>query len=123
LSAPEAPPIAPLARRDGEPTFDEPWQAQALALAFVLSERGLFSAAAWSEALGAELRRAEARGAPDNQETYYAAVLAAIEQLVAAAGGITGEVLGARVEEWRRAYLRTPHGQPVDLAAASAAHD
>ena len=123
MSAPEPSPVAPLARRDGEPTFDEPWQAQALALAVALCERGVFSAAAWSEALGAELRRAEAQGAPDDHNTYYAAVLAALEQLLAAAGGITPETLAARTEGWRRAYLSTPHGQPVALAAGSAAPD
>jgi nitrile hydratase accessory protein len=122
LSSPEASPIAPLARRDGEPTFDEPWQAQALALAFALCERGVFSAAAWSEALGAELRRAEAQGAPDDHGTYYAAVLAALEQLLASADGITPDVLAARIEEWRRAYLRTPHGQPVELTAKPTAN-
>jgi nitrile hydratase accessory protein len=123
LSAPETSPVAPLARRDGEPTFDEPWQAQALALAFALCERGVFSAAAWSEALGTELRRAEARGAPDNHDTYYAAALAALEGLLAATGGITRDNVSERIEAWRRAYLNTPHGQPVELAAGSATHD
>lgn len=123
MSLPETSPIAPLARRDGEPAFDEPWQAQALALAFALCERGVFSAAAWSEALGAELRRAEAQGAPDNHDTYYEAVLAALEQLLAAAGGITQDKVSERIEAWRRAYLSTPHGQPVELAAGAAAHD
>lgn len=122
MSAPEALPTVPLARRGGEPTFDQPWQAQALALAFALSERGVFSAAAWSEALGAELRRAEAQGAPDDRDTYYAAVLAALERLVTAAGGIAADALASRVEAWRRAYLRTPHGQPVKLAAGPTAN-
>jgi nitrile hydratase accessory protein len=119
LSAPEAPRIRPLARQDDEPTFAEPWQAEVLALAFALCERGLFSGAAWSQALGAELRRAEAHGAPDDRETYYAAALAALEGLVAAAGGIDADALAGRIEAWRRAYLATPHGQPVELAAAA----
>jgi nitrile hydratase accessory protein len=122
LIAPEEPRIGPLARRDGQPAFAEPWQAEVLALAFALSESGMFSAAAWSETLGAELRRAEARGAPDDHETYYAAALAALERLVAAAGGIDAAALSARIEAWRRAYLATPHGQPVELAAATSPH-
>jgi nitrile hydratase accessory protein len=117
LSPPEAPKIAPLARQGGEPAFAEPWQAEVLALAFALSERGVFSAAKWSATLGKELRRAEAQGAPDDHETYYAAALAALEQLVAAAGGVSAEALDLRTQEWRRAYLETPHGQPVELAA------
>jgi nitrile hydratase accessory protein len=122
LSAPEAAGIAPLARRDGEPTFAEPWQAEVLALAFALADRGVFSAAEWSKTLGAELRRAVASGAPDDHETYYAAALAALERLMAAAGGITANALSRRTEEWRRAYRHTPHGQPVELAAGADAH-
>jgi nitrile hydratase accessory protein len=121
LSPPEAPEIGPLARRDAEPTFAEPWQAEVLALAFALSERGVFSAAKWSKTLGEELRRAEAQGAADDHETYYAAALAALERLVALAGNVSAEVVSARTEAWRRAYLETPHGQPVELAAGSGA--
>ena len=118
----ETSPIAPLASGDGEPAFDEPWQAEVLALAFALADRGVFSPAEWSRTLGAELRQAEARGAPDDHETYYAAALAALEQLLAASGGITADALARRTEEWRRAYLHTPHGQPVELAAGADAH-
>jgi nitrile hydratase accessory protein len=119
LSAPEAATIAPLAGRDSEPAFAEPWQAEVLALAFALADRGVFSATEWSRTLGAELRRAAASGAPDDHETYYAAALAVLERLLAAHGGITATALSRRTEEWRRAYLHTPHGQPVDLAAGT----
>jgi nitrile hydratase accessory protein len=122
LSLPEAAIIAPLAARDGEPTFDEPWQAEVLALAFALAERGVFSAAEWSRTLGAELRRVEGEGALDDQKSYYAAALAALERLLAAHGGITADALARRTEEWRRAYRHTPHGQPVELGAGADAH-
>jgi nitrile hydratase accessory protein len=118
LSRPDPDPIGPLARRDGEPVFDEPWQAQALATAFALVENGLFSRPAWSEALGAELRRAEEAGAPDTAETYYRAVVAAIERLVAECGAASAESLTERRKAWRQAYLDTPHGQPVILDAS-----
>ena len=71
----------PLARHDGEPVFDEPWQAQVLALACNLVDRGVVSAGEWSTALGAELSRAQAGGAPDDARTYYRSVLAALETL------------------------------------------
>ena len=121
MSRPEAQPIGPLARQEGEPAFAEPWQAEVLALAFALSERGAFSAAEWSASLGEELRRAEAEGAPDGHETYYLAALAALERLVAHTGSISAQTLSARAEAWRRAYLMTPHGQPVELAAGTGA--
>ncbi len=119
MSAADEPPIGPLARRDGEPAFDDPWQAQVLALAFALSKVGVFTPVEWSDALGAELRRAGARGEPDDHSTYYAAALAALESLIAADGRITASSLSTRIEQWRRAYLNTPHGQPVELSAGS----
>jgi len=122
-TTPDQRPIRPLARRDGEPAFDEPWQAQVLALADALAARGVFTRAAWSAALGAELRSAAARGAPDDSQSYYVAALAALEKLVAADGRITVRSLDERVETWRRAYHNTPHGQPVELAAASRPRD
>ncbi len=39
---------------------------------------------------------------------------------MAANGAIAGDSLEARIEAWRSAYLNTPHGQPVELAAADA---
>jgi len=117
LSAPEELQLGPLAQRDGEPAFDEPWQAQVLGLAFTLAKAGLFTPAQWSDALGAELRAARDRGDPDDQGTYYDAALAALEGLIATDGRVTPDGLTARVEHWRRAYLNTPHGKPVELSA------
>ena len=103
--------------------FAEPWHAQVLAIANGLTEAGLFSRGDWATALGAALRRAEAEGQADDEATYYAAALAALEGLVAARSPEAGASLEERIETWRRAYLRTPHGHPVELAAgALAAH-
>lgn len=113
--------LGPLARRDDEPVFDEPWQAQAMALASNLIDQGVFSNIEWSDALGAELESAEARGDPDDAQTYYRSVLAALERLLASDGRVSTSNLGSRTEAWRRAYLNTPHGQPVELTATDAA--
>ncbi len=117
--ADEAP--GPLARRDGDPVFDEPWQAQTLAIAATMTAAGTFTAQQWSTALGAELERARERGEPDGPETYYAAALAALEHLLTTDGRLTGPGIAARADAWRRAYLATPHGQPVELAAGERA--
>jgi nitrile hydratase accessory protein len=117
LTRPEGDKFAPLARRDDEPVFDEPWQAQALGLAFVLAERGVYSPAEWSRKLGAEHRALLSRGAPDTPQTYYEAVVQALEQLMRENGPFSAEVLEDRVQTWRQAYLNTPHGQPVKLEA------
>jgi nitrile hydratase accessory protein len=111
--------IKPLARADGEPAFEEAWQAELLALAHALSETGVFSPAEWSGTLGAELQQRSARGESDGRDTYYRAALAAIEQLIARDGRISVEALAERTAQWRRAYLNTPHGKPVELSAGA----
>ena len=103
-------PLAPPA-----PAFDEPWQAQALAMADAMVAAGHFSASAWAQALGAELADAETRGAPDTLDTYYQAVLAALEALADTGAGITRAEQAERRAAWEAAYRRTPHGRPVEL--------
>ncbi len=120
MSPSESRQLGPLARRDDEPAFDEPWQAQVLALAANLIDQGVFSNSQWSDALGAELKRAESEGEPDVPRTYYQSALAALETLLAIDARIAADSLNARVDAWRRAYLNTPHGQPVELSATVA---
>ena len=90
---------------------------EALAIADTLVRNGMFSASAWSEALGEALREAEAGGAADDQSTYYQCVLSALEKLVASHSEIDRPAMAAKLEDWERAYLSTPHGQPVKLDA------
>ena len=107
--------LRPLASKDGEPAFDEAWQAEALAIADTLVQNGLFSASAWSNALGEALRQAEADGASDDQQTYYECVLGALEGLIAQHSEIDRPSMNAMRADWEQAYLATPHGQPVKL--------
>jgi nitrile hydratase accessory protein len=102
---------------DARPGFDEPWQAELLAIAQQLVERGMFSAGEWSEALGAERRRDAESGRPDDQRSYYEAALRALEVLTLRAGALTEATIDRRQEQWHRAYEATPHGDPVLLEA------
>lgn len=117
MSRPDEAAIAPREGKADAPVFAEPWHAQVLAVAYGLSVSGLFSAADWATAFGAALRESRAHGEPDTDKTYYAAALVALEKLVAERAPATGDAHPARIEAWRRAYLRTPHGKPVELAA------
>ena len=117
LNLPEDP-LGPLKRKDGDPTFDEAWQAQSLAIADTLVDAGVVTATRWAEALGSELKSAARAGAADDADTYYLAVLGAVEKLLRQIEIIGREELDARVDAWRQAYLSTPHGQPVELQAA-----
>jgi hypothetical protein len=111
--------LGPLQRKDGEPTFDEAWQAQSLAIADRLVDAGVVTATAWAEALGFEVQSAARAGGVDNADTYYLAVLGAVEKLLRQIEIVGRDELDARVEAWRQAYLSTPHGKPVELRAAS----
>jgi nitrile hydratase accessory protein len=109
----------PALPRDQEgPVFNEPWEAQAFALALRLSELGYFTWAEWAEVLSQEITAAQARGDPDLGNTYYQHWLTALERLCTAKNLVGDAEMGRRKEEWRRAYLHTPHGQPIELSAA-----
>jgi nitrile hydratase accessory protein len=111
--------LKPLAGVDGEPAFDEAWQAEALAIADTLVQNGLFSAADWSQTLGAALRQAETGGAADDQQTYYQCVLNALETLIARHSEIDRQTMDGKRDDWEQAYRSTPHGQPVKLSTDS----
>ena len=108
-----------LRRRDGEPAFAEPWQAETMALAARLVEQGRFSAAEWSATLGKEIRRAADAGAQDDAESYFAAALRALERLAIEAGLVELQELTSMTQAWTEAYETTPHGQPVRLPASA----
>ena len=107
--------LGPLVINDDGPVFDEGWQAQVLALAFNLVEQGQFTSVEWSEALGAELERSKQRGDNDDSQSYYQAVLTALEGLLDSKKSLAAGVVDERTEAWRDAYIRTPHGKPVEL--------
>lgn len=100
---------------DGRPAFAEAWHAEAYALVQVLIETGRVEPAQWAEAFGSALRKAAANGAPDDGPTYYAALADAIEQVLLDDGRLRAGEAEQRVEAWRAAYHKTPHGKPVTL--------
>ena len=109
----------PLARRDGEPLFAEPWQAEVMALAQRLVEGGSIAAADWSRTLGEEIRKAAEAGERDEAATYYACVLRALERLALGRGLVNATELAETKQAWIEAYETTPHGRPVVLADRS----
>jgi nitrile hydratase accessory protein len=111
--------LSSLPRDAGGPVFAEPWEAQAFALAVKLSEQGHFTWKEWAAALAEELKAAASRGEPDDGSRYYQHWLAALERLVSAKGLSDPAALLARKEAWAEAYRHTPHGKPVELAAAA----
>lgn len=108
------------------PIFAEPWQAQAFAMTVRLSAEGHFGWPEWVQYLSAEIATEQGRTggeAGDLLDTYYRQWLAALEKLVADKGLASKVEMVGRKEDWRRAYLNTPHGQAIDLSAARAKPD
>jgi nitrile hydratase accessory protein len=100
-----------------EPVFAEAWQAEAFAMVIALTDAGVFTAAEWSDALGAAIRAAQAAGDPDLGDTYYDHWVAALESLCVTRGAIAKAALDTCQNDWQRAYENTPHGQPVELTS------
>jgi hypothetical protein len=97
------------------PIFIEAWHAQVLAIADTMVRAGHISSVQWASELGRALRAAEDSGAPDTEESYYLAVLTAIERLCIDEVGISVSALAEKKHDWEEAYHRTPHGKPVLL--------
>jgi nitrile hydratase accessory protein len=94
-----------------EAPFEEPWQAQAFALAVELNRLGHFTWSEWAAALAEAIATR-----PDR--SYWESWLAALEALTLR-GELTGAAaLAERKAAWERAYHATPHGRPVVLASA-----
>jgi nitrile hydratase accessory protein len=124
----DAPPVpsnlvtteALLHHADG-PGFAEPWMAQAFACAIQLSRQGLFTWSEWVEVFSAEIKAHPAQPGETSNATYYRQWLAALETIVGLKGAASATEITERQETWRKAYLNTPHGQPVELRHAAAA--
>jgi len=97
------------------PAFEEPWHAQVLALAAAMVKAEKFTPDQWAQSLGAELETAKHNNAEDNDDTYYHAVLCALENLSQSETAISFDELRQRKQDWETAYKNTPHGKPVLL--------
>jgi nitrile hydratase accessory protein len=115
--------LSPLPHDEDGPSFAEPWQAQAFAMAVMLSEQGYFTWKEWASALADEIKAAAARGETDDGSSYYHYWLAALERLAAEKGLTDAASLAARKEEWADAYRHTPHGKPVELLRNRTSHN
>ena len=107
--------LNPLAGEPGKPVFDEQWQAQVLAMADLLIQSGQIDAAEWSQVLGRSLKKWQPEQA-DTITNYYCAVLEALAMLIDQKELLTMDQISQREDDWKSAYLSTPHGQPVKLS-------
>ncbi|MFK0206451.1 nitrile hydratase accessory protein [Agrobacterium sp. NPDC090283] len=108
-----------LPRDEGGPIFDEPWHAQVFAVTVELSKQGKFSWSEWAECFSDEIKAAPAKEGETVNQAYYRQWATALIEMTEARGLIPKGDVVERTEEWRRAYLNTPHGQPVLLMNAA----
>jgi len=93
---------------DNEPVFNEPWEAQAFAMAIDLHQKGAFTWTEWASALSTEINGTE-------QRSYYQHWLCALESLVTIKQLASTEALQARKIQWHEAAARTPHGDAIEI--------
>ncbi len=110
-------PGKPLKNLDG-PAFDQPWQARAFALVLNMHKAGLFEWKDWAERLSAEIKMSPTLPDESVNDGYYRQWMAALESMVASLGLIDRPEVTSRAEQWRKAYLNTPHGVPISLCNA-----
>ena len=97
------------------PVFAEPWEAHAFAIVVKLSEKGLFKWSDWTNTLAEEIKEAKEQGNPDFGNNYYKFWLSALETMLLEKNILKKSDLKSVMEQWRHAYLSTPHGNPVKL--------
>lgn len=99
-----------------EPAFAEPWHAQLFALTVHLNESGRFAWPDSAERFGATLAAHGLARDLDGGNDYFMAWLETLEKLLAEQGSALPEEAGSVRAAWERAYLSTPHGEPVRLS-------
>jgi nitrile hydratase accessory protein len=101
--------------------FEAPWHAQSFACIMELSKQGRFSWDEWVTTFSSEINTNPQRAGETVNEAYYRQWLSALETIILSRNLCTSEEIVAREEDWRRAYANTPHGEPIELAAAYSA--
>jgi len=97
------------------PVFTEPWEAHAFAIVVKLSEKNLLKWSEWTDALTEEIKISKEQGLPDFGNTYYQFWLSALETILLDKNILKKSDIKSKIEQWRSAYLSTPHGKPVKL--------
>jgi nitrile hydratase accessory protein len=108
MTMPDLTMLPNIALSGSEPTFDEPWQAQAFAMAINLYQSGAFEWADWADALSREIHSGVDRD-------YYQHWLCALEKIVALKQLVSVGELSDCKNAWQAAAERTPHGQAITL--------
>ena len=98
-----------------EPAFAEPWHAQLFALTVHLNEAGHFTWPDWAAAFADTLKVHGLQKELNGGDDYFNAWLATLERILREEGMAETQIVETVKAAWEKAYLATPHGQPVKL--------
>lgn len=96
-----------------QPVFEAPWHAQAFAMAVHLNARGVFEWPEWTQVFGRVLAQHGVAKELNGGDDYFLAWVSALEQICTQKGVAQTGALSELKSSWERAYLATPHGDPV----------
>lgn len=97
------------------PVFAEPWHAETIATTLTLSRNGLFSWNEWVDCFSAHIANEPQREGEEANAAYYRQWLSALEDMLSQKKVIGQEQIAQAKEDWRRSYLHTEHGKPVNF--------
>lgn len=106
--------------QEGAP-FEHPWQAQIFSLIVHLHRAGHFSWKSWVAMFSEEITTAPLLAGESVNDAYYRQWAAAAEKMLLKLQLTGQDEIVRRTEQWRQAYLHTPHGMPVMLSSAECA--
>ena len=98
-----------------EPVFAEPWHAQLFATTHTLASAGHFEWKDWIDYFSTALKSSDGLSPSDGDAAYYEIWLEAFEEFLIIRHLADNEGLAKLKGAWTSAYLRTPHGAPVEL--------
>lgn len=114
----KAPDLIPDIDRTG-PVFDEPWQAQAFSVLVALRQEGCFEWKDWVDVFSQTIKAFPAEPGETANAAYFRQWAYALERMLVGRGLLTASEIAGREQQWRQAYLNTPHGEPVHLINAT----
>ena len=97
--------------------LSEPWHAELLAIAVLLCETGHLDKSELPEVAGKAISGAGSSVDTSSDEAAFEAALSKLETVLAKKGIADRNEIDSALNEWRQAYLDTPHGKPVKLSA------
>ena len=104
---------------ESNPVFAIPWQADIFVTAVSLSHNGLYRWDEWVDRFSSIINQYPQQQGETSEDAYYRQWLLALENMLSLKEVVSPDDIEARTEQWRRAYLNTPHGHPVELNAGA----